>query len=187
MGYSKKDAEKMAAALIAIPNVTRTAKLQANKKDLETKLAAAETALKNPNLTATKKAQLKAEIANLKAGIAEADRLLKNLPSSKTITIKYTSNGIPRTFLPGSSTPGRSASGGPVQPRRTYLVGERGPEYLTMGNSPGRVTSAEAGVAPAGGGDTYVYVEIDGEQLQGRITKTVKQSNRDLKRTVGAR
>jgi hypothetical protein len=35
-------------------------------------------------------------------------------------------------------------------------------------------------------GDTIVYITIDGEQLQGRITKTVRDTNRELKRTVQA-
>lgn len=84
---NKAAAQAMAASLIGIPNVTRTAKLQANKADLDAKLAAAQTALKNPKLTATKRAKLEAEIANLKTGIAEAERLLGNLPSSKTVRI----------------------------------------------------------------------------------------------------
>jgi hypothetical protein len=194
MGLSKKEAEKLAAKLIAIPNVSRTAKLTANKKDLETKLAAAKRELADPNITKTRKAELKAEISKLEAGVQRAKEALGEVPKSKTVTIttRYSVTGTKAAIAAGTRGGGKvfdgnRASGGPVQPRRTYLVGERGPEFITMGNSPGRVTSAEAGIAASGGGDTYVYVEIDGEQLQGRIVKTVKQNNRDLKRTVGAR
>lgn len=47
-------------------------------------------------------------------------------------------------------------------------------------------SQAASDAASAASGDTYVYVEIDGEQLQGRITKTVTDTNRDLKRKVKA-
>lgn len=191
MGMSKKEAEKLAAELIAIPNVSRTAKLTANKKDLETKLAAAKRELADPNLTKERKAELKAEIAKLEAGVKRAKEALGEVPKSKTVTIttKYVTVGTPaqkaRAAAGGRDVNPRAA-GGPVMPRRTYLVGERGPEFITMGASPGRVTSAEAGIAPVAA-PMNIYVEIDGQQLQGRITKTVKAENRDLKRTVGAR
>jgi hypothetical protein len=57
---------------------------------------------------------------------------------------------------------GRRASGGPVQRGRTYLVGERGPELLTMGRSGGHVTPNHR--LGGGGGDVY----LDGEKV-GRI------------------
>ena len=53
---------------------------------------------------------------------------------------------------------GGRASGGPVEPNTTYLVGEKGPELLTMGSSGGHVTSNEGmksamqRYSPAGGG-----------------------------------
>ncbi|RZU16423.1 hypothetical protein EV645_3988 [Kribbella rubisoli] len=87
MGYNKAEAVAMAAQFIAIPNVTRTARLQANITDLESKLATAKAKLKDPHLTATQKATLKAEISNLEANIAKAKGELNSLPSSKTVTI----------------------------------------------------------------------------------------------------
>ncbi|HET6742387.1 MAG TPA: hypothetical protein VFH76_25760 [Kribbella sp.] len=190
MGYSKTAAEQLAAKLIAIPNVTRTAKLQANITDLESKLKTAKAKLADKHLTATQRAKLQADIRNLEAGIATAKRALSSVPSSKTVTIKYTSNGIPRTFLPGSSTPGRSASGGPVQPRRTYLVGERGPELLTMPGTGGRITNAEHLRTGGAGGDgapivAEIHIEIGGE-VQRVVRSEIKTSNRELKRTVMA-
>lgn len=45
-------------------------------------------------------------------------------------------------------------------------------------------------VAGAAGGDTHVYVEIDGQQLEGRIVRVsrreIGEHNRDLRRRVGA-
>lgn len=48
---------------------------------------------------------------------------------------------------------GGRASGGPVQPGMTYLVGERGPELLHMGGSAGRITPNHE----LGGGGGYTY------------------------------
>ena len=190
MGFSKKEAEAMAASMIAIPNVTRTAKLTANKKELTTRLAEAERELKNPNLTKTRKAELKAEIANLKTGVAEVNRQLGTVPKSKTTTInvvtRYSTVGTQAAIDASTRGGGKRASGGPVQPRRTYLVGERGPEFITMGNSPGKVTSAEAGIAAAGG-TTIVenHIEIGGEVV--RVVRTeIKANDRNTKRRVTA-
>lgn len=189
MGMNKKDAEKLAASLIAIPNVTRTAKLQANKKDLEDKLAAANTALKDPNLTKARTAALKVDKRNAEDGLAEVNRLLNGLPKSKTITIKYTTSGV---NLTSPSSVGRRASGGVTSPKRRYLYGERGPEIAEFGGTGTggpKILSAEQTrreLSQPEGGDTIVYVTIDGQQLQGRIDRTVRDNNRQLKRTVKA-
>lgn len=82
----------------------------------------------------------------------------------------------------GGQISGRRASGGPVSAGRSYLVGERGPEVITMGSSGGRVTpNHELG---GGGGDTYVY--IGGEALDTRFVKVIRQHDRDTKRRAGA-
>lgn len=87
MGLNKAEAAAMAAKFIAIPNVTRTAKLNANIQDLETKLATAKQKLKDPKLTATQRAKLEADIRNIMAGIATAKAALASVPPSKTTTI----------------------------------------------------------------------------------------------------
>lgn len=82
--------------------------------------------------------------------------------------------GIP--FLPGL------AHGGAAMPGRSYLVGERGPEILTMGATGGSVTPNHE----LGGGDVTVFITIDGQQLQGRIDKTVRGRDRGVKRALSA-
>ncbi|MCW6008506.1 hypothetical protein K1W54_28775 [Micromonospora sp. CPCC 205371] len=77
---------------------------------------------------------------------------------------------LPRLFRGGTATRNRS-----------YLVGDKGPEVLTMGSRSGHVTpNSELG------GDTYVYVTIDGQQLEGRIEKVVRNRDRQLKRRATA-
>lgn len=89
---------------------------------------------------------------------------------------------LPRTLLFG-----QRATGGPLQAGRSYLVGERGPEILTMPNSiGGRMFSNVQSQNMLGGGDTVVYVTIDGQQLQGRIDNTVRENNRALKRAASS-
>ena len=92
-------------------------------------------------------------------------------------------------FVPGGKgigglIDGFKADGGPVSAGESYLVGERGPEVLTMGHHGGVVTPNHQ--LSEVGGDTHVYVTIDGEQLQGRITRTVRDRDRGVKRALGA-
>lgn len=111
--------------------------------------------------------------------IADTTRLLKNVPTYKQIEIHWTQSGVPLNTI-GSA--GRRASGGPVQANKPYMVGENGPE-MWVPHSNGSIIPTHK----LGGGDTTVYVTIDGEQLQGRIDATVRDNNRQLKRNVHAR
>lgn len=195
MGLSKKQAQAMAAQLIAIPNVTRTAKLNANKRDLEVKLAAAKRELASKDLTRERRAQLTAEISRLEAGVAAAQRALNSLPASRTVTLTTRQvtvrSIINQTATGGGRAPGH-ASGGLLQPNRTYLVGERGPEPLTIGpDGFPRVTSNESApreiLQPAPQPMVAeIHIEIGGEVV--RVVRTeIKADKRDTKRRVGAR
>ena len=83
------------------------------------------------------------------------------------------------------------ANGGPVRPNRTYMVGEQGPELLTMGNQSGfihRNTSEamdryRAGGSGGGGGSlnvNYNVTQINGmnfvteEQFRAGMTRAAK-------------
>lgn len=117
-----------------------------------------------------------------KGAKTDVDRLIgsvKLLPNYKTIDIKFTTSGVPLNVI-GSA--GRRAAGGPVQAGKPYMVGENGPEMW--------VPNANGSIVPThkmgGGGDTTVYVTIDGQQLQARIDKTIRGNNRQLKRDVNA-
>jgi TP901 family phage tail tape measure protein len=115
MGVNKQRAEAMARSLIDIPNVTREAKLNANKKDLDTKLAAAQKALKDPNLTKERRAKLNADIAALQAKLAQAQAQIDAL-HGKNIPITYTMNGTNWTLnTKTTSRVGGLASGGRVR------------------------------------------------------------------------
>lgn len=53
--------------------------------------------------------------------------------------IRGTGTPAVRTFDVGGGIAGARAAGGPVLPRRSYLVGERGPEILRMGGQSGSI------------------------------------------------
>lgn len=108
MGYGAAEARKMADDLIKIPNVTRTARLQANITDLETKLATAKTKLGDKKLTATQRSKLEVYIKQLEDGIAKAKRDLASVPPSKNVSITTTFTEIHRVVGGGS----KSSSGG---------------------------------------------------------------------------
>ena len=75
------------------------------------------------------------------------------------------------------------ALGGQVRPGESYVVGERGPEVLTMGNAGGRVTTNEA---MRGGSTSLVYsptVNISGgatEQDRALFTAQLRQQKAEI-------
>jgi len=86
MGKTKPQAEAMARSMISIPNVTREARLTANKKDLDAKLADARKQLADPKLSATKRAKLEATIRQLLAAKAAAQAAIDSL-HGKTVDL----------------------------------------------------------------------------------------------------
>lgn len=74
------------------------------------------------------------------------------------------------------------ALGGQVRPGESYIVGERGPEVLTMGNAGGRITTNEA----MGGGTSLVYsptVNISGgatEQDRALFSAQLRQQKAEI-------
>lgn len=82
----------------------------------------------------------------------------------------------------GTEYAGMRAEGGAVQPGRSYLVGERGPEIVSMGRS-GYVTPTSA----LGGGTQVLeaHIEIGGEVV--RVVRTeLSNNNRATRQRVGA-
>jgi hypothetical protein len=147
MGLNKNQAQALARQLIAIPNVTREARLTANKNDLEAKLARARAALNDKTLTRERRARLTADIARLRAAIDAAQRKINAL-HGKTVVIQYTSKGV---NLTAPSSVGRNWAGGPVMrgyagggnppSSKEFVTGEYGPEILSIsGGSVARVT-----------------------------------------------
>ena len=202
MGYTVPQAKAMAQSLIKIPNVTRTAKLQANKKDLETKLAQAKTALADPKISATKKAKLTAEIANLQAGIARAKAALAGVPNSKTVTIttKYVTVGSRSSGagVGGGHENNTRATGGPVKKGVPYWVGEKGPEpFIPDQNGmiiPNHKVKSGGATAFAGGSSgTTINVYVSGaldssdaaDKIVNKLRKYVRVNGGDVQKVIG--
>jgi hypothetical protein len=97
--------------------------------------------------------------------------------TGKTVHVDVSLRGIKNIEEQVAVRLGRRASGGHTQPGRSYLVGENGPEVLTMGRTPGYVT-------PNGqlGGTPEVRVFIGDQELRGMVRVEVSEHNRGLKR-----
>jgi uncharacterized membrane-anchored protein YhcB (DUF1043 family) len=167
-----------------IANMKDEVKLKADKADLDAKLKAAKKQLEDKSLTATKKAKLTADIAELTARRNEAQRQIDAL-HGKTVNVTLnTYKNLIETNIPGGSgvrVDGKRAAGGPVLAGRTYLVGENGPETVTMGANGNVTPNHELG------GPTYLETHIHvGDEVVRVVRTELKQQNRNLKRTVRA-
>jgi F0F1-type ATP synthase assembly protein I len=132
--------------------------------------------------------RVKSAASGLFDGVRDSFRNAINWIIDKWNDLSFT---LPSVNVPGLGKVGggrldtpnikRLFTGGNAQRGRSYLVGEKGPEVLTMGPRSGHVTANDEL-----GGDTYVYVTIDGQQLEGRIEKVVRNRDRQLKRRATA-
>lgn len=177
MGATKPQAEAMARSMIAIPNVSRQARLTAHKADLDAKLATAKKQLADPNLTKERRAKLNATIAALQAAIRQAKADLASVPSSKTVTItsRFITERIVRnqTTSGGGHAPGHAAGGNPP-PRGKFWVGETGPELMDLSG-----TAASARVTPAGNSARQAqHAAQSGQSGQQTIVLELRSSGR---------
>jgi hypothetical protein len=127
----------------------------------------------NDNLNSMAKALT--NVANAINFVADAYRKFKSFGGSILDFIDVAGNPLEGIFDSSSSNYiGKRALGGPVTGGNSYLVGERGPEILTM--SAGRNGS----ISPnAGGGVTIVMNGIiDGESARRSIEKLLQDSSR---------
>lgn len=143
--------DKIADWNTSITNMKTEAQLKANKADLEQKIRDAKLALQDPALTVTKKAALTATIKSLQDQVNAAQRKIDGL-HGKTVTtnivIQYSQKGVNLTTpsrvggqWAGGGVKGYAGGGSPL-PDNTFMVGEYGPELLSMSGGSGRVTPA---------------------------------------------
>lgn len=169
----------------------RTAKLDADKKSLDAQIAKAKAELANKDLTRERRAKLNADITALQAKRKAAQADLNSLhgvtvPVSISVTAKINAAQIRNKVADQLARYGLEprAMGGPVRGGRTYLVGENGPELVTMGGS-GFVTPThkldDAAVSLSGGdGITgqpiviQVYALTDGPEVGRRVTDAIR-------------
>lgn len=170
----------------------RTAKLDADKRSLDTRIAQAKAALASKDLTRERRAKLNADISALQAKRRAAQADLNSLhgvtvPVTISVTAKVNAAQIRNKVAAQLARYGleERAMGGPVLGGRTYLVGENGPELVTMGAS-GYVTpthklsaaTTTLGAGSAGGGAPIViqvYALADGPDVGRRVTDAIKQ------------
>lgn len=103
-------------------------------------------------------------------------------PAAAAAALAATTPLVAGVVSASASAVGARALGGQVRPGESYLVGERGPELLTMGNANGRITTNEA----MGGGTSLVYsptVNISGgatEQDRALFTAQLRQQKAEI-------
>lgn len=166
MGYSKAEAVQMAQKMLAIPNVSREARMVGNIADLDAKIAAGKRNL--ATLPKSKTAAALLDIRQLERQAAEARAELASI-KSKTVTIRYTSTGVNLTApsrVGGTYTGGtiRGFAGGGNPPPGMSWVGENGPELLELSGGTARVTPAGDSQRIArqhgGGGSTQLVLQL---------------------------
>lgn len=84
----------------------------------------------------------------------------------------------------GADVAGRRASGGPVGAGGRYLVGENGPEILTMGGSSGTIIPNSAFGDQAGSIQIVQNINIDSRSDQQSIRDAMKQSVEQAKAAI---
>jgi hypothetical protein len=102
---------------------------------------------------------------------SKLNQMMDNLASSMNRQATVVVTTINRTIFEGKGIDGARALGGPVMSGKTYLVGERGPELLTMGAFSGNIipndkignvpNMASLGGSGGGGGATIVNINVN--------------------------
>lgn len=181
LGFNKQAAERFAKSMFEIPNVTREAKLKANKADLDAKLAAARRQLADPKLTATKRAKLEADIKRLLAQKAAAQRAIDSL-HGKNVEINITTRRleiIARQSTDQGGHPVPANAKGGFYPRGLYpapvsFAGGKLPEdaMVARGRPGGLVQWAE----PETGGEAFIPLAPSkrdrSEKILGQVAAT---------------
>jgi cell wall-associated NlpC family hydrolase len=112
MGYTVPQARAMAKSMVDIPNVTRTAKLKADKKSLDEKLAAAKKELDDPKgVTKTRKTKLTAQITELERQVKAAQAKIDGL-KGKTVPVEVKFTALGYTLALGQATKKQKFAGG---------------------------------------------------------------------------
>jgi hypothetical protein len=170
---------------------TRTAKLNADKKSLDSQLAKAKRELASKDLTKERRATLTADISRLVAKRKAAQADLNSLrgvtvPVTISVTAKINAAQIRNKVAAQLERYGLEAraGGGPVIKGRTYLVGENGPELVTMGASgfvtpTNKLDAATLDAAAGRGGSgapviVNVYALADGPAVGRRVVEVIQ-------------
>lgn len=130
------------------------------------------------NVTTT--VQLRAWQAAVNA-LQRVKNQLDRIPSEKSVTVS--------TYVRGVGNLGGHqflrATGGPVLPGRSYVVGERGPEIFRAPNTGGTIVPNHQAAGQIGG-NVEVSVFIDGQKFDGRIETKIRENNRSIRRAATA-
>ncbi|MGH3658895.1 MAG: hypothetical protein ACRDUA_19755, partial [Micromonosporaceae bacterium] len=133
---------------------------------------------------------LRREMAGLKSKKVDVrllgrDAFLKHVAEMRRALSGLTSKGVRVAGVTGRGGFSERAHGGPVTAGRTYLVGERGPELLTMGGSSGNITPNHQ-LPEVSGGAPEIHVYIGDRELRDIVRVEQRSRDKSLKRRVTA-
>jgi hypothetical protein len=191
---AKAQYEAQKAALI-VQGTEIDAALTANATNLHNSIANLQNTVPPEMMKAGKKSvnQMLAGFNEKFPGMKNAlNQKMDNLAASMNRTATVTVTTVQRTiFDSGAGPDGRRALGGPVLSGKTYLVGERGPELLTMGAFSGDIipndrigSVASMGGRGGSGGVTNISINVnagmgtDGAEVGRQVVEAIRKYER---------
>lgn len=182
-----RTAEKAREAKREIDSLPKIIKISGDIRDLETKLNRAKARLKDPTISKATRKRILGNIRQLENKIERAKALLASIRDRNVyvnvITRAKNAGGHPHatTYYPGK------AHGGPVFSNRSYLVGERGPEILTLGQQGGNVTPNRKVSDGAMAGEFTGTLVLDSGEFLGKVHGAISERDRSTKRRATSR
>jgi len=192
---AKADYEKQKADLILQSDAINTA-IEENATELQNRFTALQQTMP-PELLATGRKAANSILQGFRDRYpnlsAKMNEMMNRLAASMNRTATVTVTTVQRTiFESGAGPDGKRALGGPVLSGKTYLVGERGPELLTMGAYSGNIIpNSQIGNVPnmasrGGGGQPITNISInvnagmgaDGSQIGQQIVEEIRKFER---------
>lgn len=197
-GLTKAQAQQLADAWLAMPDSVIT-HAKGNIADLESKIAAAKSRLRDPGLTRPQRTAIRAEISDLQRKVAAAKAAIASI-KGKSVSVFinqiYRSSGIGvGTVLAPKRAHGgvvgglggvkRFATGGVAGSGSSLaMVGEQGPELVRLPVGSGVTGSGQTRAMMGGGGFGSVSMAFRPQQSAGGDAGGLASSVRDLTKAL---
>jgi len=119
-------------------------------------------------------------LASIQAYVEQLQAIPTQVDTQLSLNIKGVTTTVGGDLI--GNIKGKRAAGGPVSAGSTYLVGEQGPELLTLGSTSGVITPNDAisnSLAPSGAGPTYnisvnAGMGADGAAIGQQVIQAIK-------------
>lgn len=163
----------------ALRNAPKIARLQGDITDLQSKLATARSALRDPNLTATRRARVEADISQLSIALAQArSQLMAMQGLSVTTFIRTVATGIPGHAIQHAGG-GFTPTAGLGMGWSRIIAGDQGPEAIDVppGSYVHTATRTRQMQAAQRGGNSYtinLYQLVADRNTGAKVVEAIK-------------